>query len=454
MTDHEAQRSEVAGERDAMQRLRDRTDELELIISSLTIFALFSLPGWLFGTYSDVYTHLSTGLAIAGTVGIALLTGVCYGLAACFVVHLMARGYWVGLIGLRTVFPEGINWNRTPGIGPLTKQYHRATLPDLDTVIQRTDRLASSLFAVISLLTLTMLWFGTILLVILVVSGEIGARFGLTNVGIGIGSLLMIAVFAGVPALLWVLDAVLAARFTGLQNNRFFSACVRALGRISSVVYPKRLILPVQLTLQSNTRPIIFYLVLFAAVVALVTVGNSRFIGWQSFTLSQEFTYLGDDDVTSGFRSTYYEDMPSAKDRLRAWPRIDSFQQSGSFVRLFLPYQPLRDNLILDRQCEAAGEDDALNGVDCLRGLWAVRIGEQPVPMASFQPAERMDIGMRGLMGLVPLEGLEPGMHTLTVEWNPGASEEDAPIDDRYTQISRVYDIPIAFVPGYELPVD
>ena len=79
-----------------MERLRDRTDELELIISGLTIFALFSLPGWLFDKIGDVYTHLSTSLVIAGTVGTTLLAGTSYGLAACFVVHLMARAYWSG----------------------------------------------------------------------------------------------------------------------------------------------------------------------------------------------------------------------------------------------------------------------------------------------------------------------------------------------------------------------
>ena len=49
---------------DAWERLRDRTDELELIISSLTIFALFSMPGWLFNNFADVYTHLSPSLVI------------------------------------------------------------------------------------------------------------------------------------------------------------------------------------------------------------------------------------------------------------------------------------------------------------------------------------------------------------------------------------------------------
>jgi len=52
---------------DALERLRDRTDELELIISSLTIFALFSMPGWLFERVAGIYTHLSTNQVIATT---------------------------------------------------------------------------------------------------------------------------------------------------------------------------------------------------------------------------------------------------------------------------------------------------------------------------------------------------------------------------------------------------
>lgn len=61
----------------ALERLRTRTDELELIISSLTIFALFSLPGWLYDRLADSYTHLSTGFAIAGILVVTLITGVC-----------------------------------------------------------------------------------------------------------------------------------------------------------------------------------------------------------------------------------------------------------------------------------------------------------------------------------------------------------------------------------------
>jgi len=442
----------LRAESDAMDRLRDRTDELELIISSLTIFALFSIPGWLYDKIADIYTHLSTSLVIASTVGTTLLAGASYGLAACFVVHLMARAYWVGLIGLRTVFPDGINWSKTPGLGPLSRQYYRDTLPDLDTVIQNTDRLASSLFAVISMLTLSVLWFGTILLVVLVMSGAVGARFGLTNAGMVIGTAVLLLVFLGIPILVYLLDRQLASRVPRLRDSRFFAGLVRFLRRIAGFAYPQRLVLPVQLTLQSNTRPVAFFVALTLSIVVIVAVGNTRAAAWRNFTLSGEFTYLDTAQVQEGFRSTHYEDMPSPLDRLRGWPRVDSFNQSGSFVRLFLPYQPLRDNLMLDQLCRSA--EEAPDRVDCLRQLWTVGIDGKPVSMANFEPAERADLGMRGLIGLVPLTGLEPGLRRIEVVWNPSASENAAPLDDRYAQVNSRYVIPIAFSPEFEMSLD
>lgn len=452
MIDDEQAGAARSGDPEAMERLRDRTDELELIISSLTIFALFALPGWLFGKIADIYTHLSTSLAIAGLASTTLLAGVSYGLGACFIIQLMARAYWVGLIGLRTVFPDGIDWSRTPGLGPLSRRYYRDILPDLNTVIQKTDRVASSLFAVISMLTLGVLWFGTLLIGVLVVSSAIGARFGLTNAGIGVGSAIVLVVFLGVPLLVYLLDAQLAARVKGLQQSRLFGATVRVLRRVAGLAYPQRLVLPVQLTLQSNTRPVAFIVSVIVAVVVITAVGNLRAAAWTNFTLSDEFVYLDDTALVDGFRSTYYEDMASPLDRLRGWPRISSFNQHGSYVRLFLPYQPLRDNLVADRLCGGAGETP--DGVGCLRRLWAVSIDGIAVPTAEFVPAERGDLGMRGLIGLVPLAGFEPGLRRIEVVWNPEAGDDAQLVDDRYSEINRRYVIPIAFAPDFELPLE
>jgi hypothetical protein len=450
----EAKKNDV-GYRDdaeAMDRLRDRTDELELIISSLTIFALLSLPGWLFSQFASVYMHLSTSLVIAGTASTVVLTGVCYGLAVCFIVHLMARAYWVGLIGLRAAFPTGINWNKTPGLGPISRNYYRDTLPNIDTVIEKTDRLASSLFAVISMLTLSILWFGVILVGVFVLSGAIGARFGATNTAIGIASLGLLIIFIGVPVLVYLLDTQLASRFPRLSKRTGYSSMIRFLRRLGGLAYPQRLVLPVQLTLQSNTRPFVVFTAITLSIVAIVIIGNTRSAASRSFTLSSEFSYMDTEVVKQGFQSTYYEDMPSTLDQLRSWPRVDSFNQRGSFARLFLPYHPLRDNLMLDQLCISA--DQAPDPVDCLRRLWSVSIDGIPVPMSGFESAERIDISMRGLIGLIPLAGLKPGMRKIEVVWNPEATDKAAPIDDRYSDADTTYIIPIAFAPDYELPLE
>jgi len=436
----------------ALERLRDRTDELELIISSLTIFALFSLPGWLLNRLAEVFTHLSTALLIASQSIVLLLSGFCYGLGACFVIHLMARAYWVGLIGLRAAFPDGINWDRTPNLGPITREHYRERLPDLGALIRSTDRVASSLFAVISMLTLTGLWFGTLLVVVMVVTGSIGARFGLTNAALNITQAVLLFMIFGASLVNWLLDAQLAARIPALRRNRGWRALVAMLRRIAAVTYPERLVMPVQLTLQSNTRPYAFFAILVVAVTLIISVGSMRVAGWRLFTISGEFTYLPNEIAEDGFRSTYYEDMAAARDRLIAAPRISSFVQAGSFIRLFLPYQPVRDNLILDQLCD--GEMRSADPSACLERLWTVSMDGRDVSLSDFIVAQRNDLRMRGLLGLLPTEGLAPGLHTIEVVWNPDPEDTSRPIDDRYGEVSVTMAIPFAFAPDYELSLD
>ena len=431
-----------------MARLRDRTDEIELIISGLTTLALFTLPGWLFEQVAGHFTHFSVSSVIGSTMMLVVLTGLCYGLGTCFLLHLLARAYWVGLIGLRTVFPGGINWDRTPGIGPVTRERYRGRLPDLQTAIERSDRLASSLFAVISVIALGIFWVGALVAVTATIGGLVGARFGATNLGLGIAFLALVVLAVGGPLLLWLLDAVLGTRWPGLQRAGWFRALLGGLARINGWLVPQRLILPVQLTLQSNTRPVLFILALMLSVISIVLIGQLSFARATQFTVSGEFRYLDDEHLDGVvFRSGYYEDMRDGRDRMRAWPSIPTFEQRGSKLRLFLPYQPLRDNLLLDRLCR--GEDAGL-GADCLKRMWSISLNGVPVDTTDFLPGERLDLNMRGLVGAVPLDEIMPGIQVLSIVWNPTAGEDEVAMDDRYSSAQLRYNIPFLFTPDFE----
>lgn len=438
--------------RQELARLRDRTDELELIISSLTTVALFTLPGWLFERYAESYTHLSMTLVVSGGAVVPVLTGLSYGLGACFLLHLLARAYWVGLIGLRAVFPQGIDWSRTIGIGPLTRERYRQTLPDLQAAIERSDRFASSLFAVISVIAIAIIWVALLLTLTATAGGLVGGRFGATNQGIIYASLGLIIIAAGTTLLLWLMDAVLAKRIPALQQAGWFRWPVAALGRINGWLIPQRLVLPVQLTLQSNTRPVIFMFVLALGIIVIIVVGQISFVRSANFTVSDQFEYLNDDHFDGAlFRSSYYEDMRTGKDRLRGRPTIPTFEQRGSHVRIFLPYQPLRDNLLLEQLCPG---DDAALGAACLARLWSVQLNGEPVDISGVIASERLDLGMRGLLAVVPLGALTPGVQLLSVIWNPHAGAEDVPVDDRYDSARFEYHIPFLFSPDFERPLD
>ena len=435
-----------------LARLRDRTDELELIISSLTTVALYTLPGWLFERLAESFTHLSVIFVAGGSAAVPVLTGLCYGLGTCFLLHLLARAYWVGLIGLRAVFPRGIDWNRTPGIGPLTRERYRQKLPDLHAAIERSDRFASSLFAAISVIAIAILWIVLLLTSTAAIGGLIGARFGATNLGIVYAGFGLVILAVGGTLSLWLLDAVLAKRFPVLRRAGWFRRIVGVLARINGWLIPQRLVLPVQLTLQSNTRPVIFLFFLALAVLIIIVIGQLSFARSTSFTVSDQFEYLNDDHFDGpAFRSGYYEDLRTGKDRLHGHPMIPTFEQRGGHVRLFLPYQPLRDNLLLAKLCP--GEDAAL-GAACLARVWSVTVNGIPVDTSAFVAAQRFDLGMRGLLGVVPLEGLSPGLQVLSVIWNPHASPGDEPVDDRYSAARFEYDIPFLFSPDFELALD
>jgi hypothetical protein len=434
-----------------MDRLRDRTDEIELIISSLTMVALFSLPGWMFERYADAYLHLSPSLVISSSVSVMLLTGLSYALGACFLLHLLTRAYWVGLIGLRSVFPRGVDWSRTPGIGPLTIERYRQRLPDLQTAIDRSDRLASSLFAVISVIGLALLWILMLMVFSALIGSAVGSVFGATNQGLFYATMGLVVFGLGASALLWLLDSVLARRVERLRSIAWFRALVAGLGRVNGWLIPQRLVLPVQLTLQSNTRPLVFSLLFAASMVGIVLTGQFSFNRESNFTVSDQFRYLDDPDFESlSFRSSYYEDMRDGRDRLHGRPMIPSFEQRGTHLRLFLPYQPLRDNLLLTELC---ADETRASGTACLQQLWQATLAGEVLDLSTFLPAERLDLGMRGLIGMVPLSSLEPGLQVLNVVWNPNASADDAPVDDRYSEARFDYQMPFLFAPEFEAGV-
>lgn len=321
-------------------RLRERTDELELFISGLLAFALLAVPGYLFDAWARSSLHTEGMYFQVLWFGFSISAGMCYVLAVALIAHLTVRGYWIGLIGLKSHFPKGIDWERLPQMGPVSRAFLKARDGGLDGSIERADRLATMLFSTTLLAVQTLA--GTLVMAVLTlcvamaISALAGGsdRVAMIVVGTVLASLLVLAL---VPALL---ERVIARRqrrdqaYHGLQ--RWLQRFLAGLQRIPLL----RLMQTMQLTLQSNLRSRSFMAVYLLAVMVAMVLGAVQVLGSVKFSLFNRYQVMTDEAVEHGMLSAHYESMRSAHDQLLPYPMIPSDTISGSRLRVFIPHRP------------------------------------------------------------------------------------------------------------------
>ena len=416
----------------SFERLRERTDELELIISGLLAFALLTVPGRAFDAWAANSVHVEGVFEMATWFGFAVVVGLSYSLAFAFIVHLAIRGYWVAMIGLKSVFPEGIRWDRVPLMGPVSKAYYRERIGDLGSVIDRADRAASMLFAMAILFALSLVWVAVLAIAMIAIAASPGL---LSDDPDRISRVLLFIVWAAFILLAlipWFAEKRIARRAAAGGASPRTEGLVRRLLHVYAFLVPQRLIQPVQLTLQSNLPGrgfmVVYVLVITVAMVfSGVQVANSA-----RFSLLHRYQVLTGEAVDHGMVSAHYEDMRGPDDVLLRFPMIPSDRASGTHLRLFIPHQPQRDNPLARERCpglvdganRARGEGAADVAVDCLASMWQLTLDGEPVPLDDFLPIERRDLQLRGLVGYIQIAQLPQGRHDLRLAWNPDGGDE------------------------------
>jgi hypothetical protein len=457
----EPARAEDAAGRVSFERLRERTDELELIISGLSLLALLSIPGAIWEVYEDYAGRLSLGLAAASAVALPLVTAICQAMVVLLVLHLAVRAHWVGLIGLKAVFPEGVRWSRLSGIGPVTLDQLQARVRGVEQSIARADRVASTLFSLITYTALALAilggWMG---LLFALVSG-FGDQLGGVNTFLNAAVPWLFIAYFGAPLARWLLDGVLLRRVPRLQRVVPLRWLVRALGFVESLFMPKRLLGVTRLTLQSHLLPRSFLGLFILAVLLTMWYSGQMMSRNRGFDLLGTQQYISGWATTGGIRSVYYESQRIPRDRLWPQPMIPAPVIETAWLPLFLPYVALIDDPVLAQRCpspqagatasvgfnssdqdadavirESATDQVSAQAAACLRRVWEVRLDGEVQSLDSFLPSERADLGLRGLSGWIPLNQGPAGPRRLEVIWRP-QPEQDALVADYVPQRTR-----------------
>jgi hypothetical protein len=419
--------------------------ELELLISGAVVFSLAQLPGSLDAWFDRLSPRLA-GSALGALIFLyAYLKLILYTLIGSFLLHLCVRAYWVGMIGLESVFPRGVDWERSQS-GPVGREVQRERVPPLQALIDRSDRFASVIFGfaflVVVLFLVSIVYGGALWLLAASLSRLF---FGGERTGVLLYVLLALFVVPGI--VLALVDRRFGARLDPAgRPRRVLRALLAATYRLQGMA----LFAPTLLTLFTNLPRRRIYPVFFAILYAPLAlfVVKDLWIGRGRIT-TDAYGYLPREPGRFGVERGFYEDK-RAPGEVYTLPSIQSDVVREPYVRLFIPFLPGRHDALFSRACagmrpfregglrfggdEPGGESDA--GRQAVLECWAraqpVTLNGRPLAVP-FRFYTHPATGIRGVVAHIPTAGLPRGENVLTVARVPPAreTEERAPPKER-----------------------
>lgn len=409
-------------------RYTSPTWELEIFISGGVIFSLLQLPPLINGAFARLEPHATDGARFALLMGSVYIKSALYSLIAAFIIHLGARAYWGGLLGLHSVFPNGIRWDRMH-VGPIVRDVYRERMPPLPKLIESIDNFASIIF---SFAFLVVFIFGISIVGILFLVG----LYSLAKATIGVG--VFKAVMYSIGAVLIFAPIVIAIydlkRGASLDSG---SRAARTIRRIARFQYRTNLVGvsgPTLFTISSNTNSKATFAVFYLAVLGAMLLAIGEWVAREGvFTMAGTEYFSRRSEEHSMEYASYESQWP--KDYVnRAAPSVQSDVIRDPYVRLFIPFQIRRHDAALKAKCPgiepvqkrglrlatsglsgARADTASARILQCIADMHAVKVNGAATPNLRLRFMTHAETGIDGMVAYLPVTELPKGENVITV---------------------------------------
>lgn len=398
------------------------TWEVELLISGVAVFAMLQLPGWLNDRLMFLLPRFEDGWRASLITVFSYAMGAAVILAATFALHLLLRAYWIALVGMHSVYPDGIRWERLR-MGPIEREVMQGRDGDFAAIVERADNRASIVFA-------TGVALAAILLVLIVlVVGLFAAGMAIVTAlrwQIRAERLLLIgiAIVLGPSLLISLLDRRWGARLR--KDNplrRVIAAGYNLYARFGFA--NKGGVLGVLSSHHGRWR------VQVIATVAIVACLFGAMFGQLALRSPERFGSYGgfphfDKGAADVVDVAYYDDQ---RDPLRSKlaPFIQSAEIDGHYIRLTVPYRPDRDAAAMQRTCPASAKIEEADAraaamLRCLAALHVVTLDGKSLADLRYGAGSDPRSERPALVAMIDVRALAPGRHELAIADSPPSS--------------------------------
>ena len=399
-------------------RLPGRTTptwDMELLVSGASVFALLQVPGWIDEAFFALMPRLDMALGLLARIFYTYSKIAVLVLAGAFALHLVLRAYWIALVGMHSIYPDGVRWDELK-VGPRQRRAMRGFAGAMADRIERADNRASVVFALGITTALVMAGVMGLMTLAYVATVVLHRASGWDWV-MPNGLMIFPAIGFAPYFLAHAVDRSLGARLADdSRTARLLDAVFAAYARVGIGRGDN----PTMLLLQSHpgARPIVW--LNMAAVFLCAMLAGAQMVAQQrslAFGDYARWPAARAGHADSLVAAHYRDQAPPATSLL---PTIDSQFPGGDYLTLVVPFDPQRHPDELAKACPQAWEADATparrHAVLACLGRWiALRLDGQPLPSARVRFYDDPRTGQQSAAVVVPIRALAAGEHELAL---------------------------------------
>ncbi|KAA3624322.1 MAG: hypothetical protein DWQ02_23230 [Bacteroidetes bacterium] len=408
-----------------LRLLEQQSWQAELVISGIAIFGSLQLPEVIFSIADEVLVRFSDdSLTYLQYFFIYLLIGVRF-LIAGFIIHFVLRALWVGMLGLVSVFPQGIREKSSMHSADYLKKI-RAEFSDINKFNQKLDKFSSLILSISAAAVQIFLLIAFWVLVVILLHNLFLMVFPVHVASAIIkGMVLILIIFSFLISLLnfgKIKESTIAKK---LQYP-----ITRGFNRVFTHIFYGPY-LYIFMTLSTNltikTRHKILGIFLLFTLTALFSFDLSS-SSVQYFSPQSYFTMNQSPDISMG---SNYENSISEKRILR--PVIQSQTITTDHIKLFIPWFE-REVDARGKICGTPAPPDSLSQTEkrqfknrfinnCMSEYYKISIDDKIKPGLKFKKHYHQHHEEKGFQTFIALDSLENGQHLLKIE--KGYTNED-----------------------------
>ncbi len=376
-----------------LKNIKESSWEIELLISGGAIFSLFQFSEF----YIDLISSLRTTTHLAGA-GPLLMLGM-FGIKVLtlgFVIHLLLRAYWLAMVCLNYVFPQGVNQEKLKWSKPFNSEQNKPN--EFQQNILYINKQCGVVISMSIISALAIFGISIVFTAIFAVSALLENTF--YN---AITEYTFTAVF--ILFLVYILDFLC---FGVIRKIPYFTYLVFPFFKFFDVITLRKYYqYPLWLFTTNINR---IRLLLFASVFITVAMSLSylsiyRAQQWPNLFDQRAFRWqMADNDfvIEGWYMDSWTEDT-------KHFVGIDSKVQNSNYLELFVSYYKY-----FDEQITQSATADSLRFFE---NIIQVSIDDSIHSNLEWFPTKKLNESNIGVTCMIPLHNLENGSHYVSVRF-------------------------------------